>query len=757
MYQGNKKKNYFSAKAQYSSGSMLEPTVHPRTARTYDIRNCSFCGKTGHLIKDCFLRNKNSQGQHYRKDQNYKGKSSAFHSEILSFHHISERASDPTSEWGEWLIDSAATSHFCKEKDWFVNYQDIPPMDALIGDVDCKSTILGKGDINFVLRDINNTFVEITLLNVLYAPNMRRNLISGSCIDIAGNKIIWKNGKMTIFKNNGEYFFTARRFPITQILIFSIRFCHINSEILNSMSKKNTVKGLEKVQGNPTTCDVCKVAKITRSSFKFSYTILTRKPLEKVHMDIWGPAPVRSLGGSRYFLSIIDDYSRKVNVYFLKEKSEVFNYFKQYLHESERALNAKLKCIRTDNGLEFCNKEFENFLVNLGIKIERTSTYSPEQNGIAERFNRTAIEGVRAMLLDSGLQPRFWAEALNTFTYTKNRCEHALTKGVSPMELWSGHKPSVRHFKIFGSLAYVHVPKIKRNKLQPKANSGIMVGYATKTKGYRIWLPADRKVIETIHVFIDEAKKGVDTLFGTASRVQYVFYPQDDNYPYENNDSDNHNLHTLTPIDIAKWKRLEIPRKTGSRKDRKVWKLVDPPPQGVKILGNKWVYRVKRDDKNNIKRYKARLVAQGYRQKYGIDYTDIFSPVLKEITKELDAFIEMLIEISPTITLEEMKEACESEKGAFVSTATIHNFLLKMKITFRRARILLDRYLSAPWKTFKVLTKYRQSWSRQSGKLGNVHTKNEDTVALRKFCEQIKVELGAKDVDRKVLTGLHGG
>ncbi|UYV61247.1 hypothetical protein LAZ67_1004099 [Cordylochernes scorpioides] len=348
MYQGIKKKNYFSAKAQYSSGSMLEPTVHPRTARTYDIRNCSFCGKTGHLIKDCFLRNKNSQGQHYRKDQNYRGKSSAFHSEILSFHHISERASDPTSEWGEWLIDSAATSHFCKEKDWFVNYQDIPPMDALIGDVDCKSTIL---------------------------------------------------------------------------------------EILNSMSKKNTVKGLEKVQGNPTTCDVCKVAKITRSSFKFSYTILTRKPLEKVHMDIWGPAPVRSLGGSRYFLSIIDDYSRKVNVYFLKEKSEVFNYFKQYLHESERALNAKLKCIRRDNGLEFCNKEFENFLVNLGIKIERTSTYSPEQNGIAERFNRTAIEGVRAMLLDSGLQPRFWAEALNTFVYTKNRCEHALTKGVSPMEL----------------------------------------------------------------------------------------------------------------------------------------------------------------------------------------------------------------------------------------------------------------------------------------------------------------------------------
>ncbi|UYV61146.1 hypothetical protein LAZ67_1003572 [Cordylochernes scorpioides] len=176
MYQGNKKKNYFSAKAQYSSGSMLEPTVHPRTARTYDIRNCSFCGKTGHLIKDCFLRNKNSQWQHYRNDQNYRGKSSAFHSEILRFHHISERASDPTSELGEWLIDSAATSHFCKEKDWFVNYQDIPPMDALIGDVDCKSTFLGEIVQNIVKSALGLRSYRLYCGKTLYKSAMKNRL-----------------------------------------------------------------------------------------------------------------------------------------------------------------------------------------------------------------------------------------------------------------------------------------------------------------------------------------------------------------------------------------------------------------------------------------------------------------------------------------------------------------------------------------------------------------------------------------------------
>ncbi|UYV73851.1 hypothetical protein LAZ67_11001138, partial [Cordylochernes scorpioides] len=262
------------------------------------------------------------------------------------------------------------------------------------------------------------------------------------------------------------------------------------------------------------------------------------------------------------------DYDGIVQVlYRLEEKQfNVENIEAHLITESGRVQQKK-----KDDGLDIVANAYQTKTPRMYQGNKKKNYFSakayPEQNGIAERFNRTAIEGVRAMLLDSGLQPRFWAEALNTFVYTKNRCEHALTKGVSPMELWSGHKPSVRHFKIFGSLAYVHVPNMKRNKLQPKANSGIMVGYATKTKGYRIWLPADRKVIETIHVFIDEAKKGVDTLFGTASRVQYVFYPQDDDYPYENNDSDNHNLHTLTPIDIAKWKRLEIPRKTGPRVD----------------------------------------------------------------------------------------------------------------------------------------------------------------------------------------------
>ena len=172
----------------------------------------------------------------------------------------------------------------------------------------------------------------------------------------------------------------------------------------------------------------------TRTSLKKLHGITAKKPLERVFMDLWGPAPVSSVGGGKYFLSIIDDFSRKVDVFIIKCKTEVFKCFKLYLAKAERELNSKLKCVRTDNGLEFVHKEFEDFLSDLGIKMERSSVYTPEEVGVAERFNRTAIEGVRSLLLDSGLKPSFWAEALHTFVHVRNRCEHSLTKDQTPIE-----------------------------------------------------------------------------------------------------------------------------------------------------------------------------------------------------------------------------------------------------------------------------------------------------------------------------------
>ncbi|GBM74968.1 Retrovirus-related Pol polyprotein from transposon TNT 1-94 [Araneus ventricosus] len=319
------------------------------------------------------------------------------------------------------------------------------------------------------------------------------------------------------------------------------RLCHVDIPLIKDMYKNKSVKGLERVNIKIGS-ESCNVGKATRTSLKKNYVYkrVTKSVLDKVHMDLWGPAPVDSLG-------------------------------RKYLSRVQRELGRKLKSVRTDNGMEFCHKDFETFLRDLGIRIERTSFYTPELNGIAERFNRSSMEAVRTMLPDSGLQPRFWAEVLHAYVHSKNRCSHKLTKGKTLMEIWSGHKPSIRHCRTFGSLAYVYVPTVNRNKLQPKAKIGILVGYAVNRRGYRVWLPKERKVVESIHIKIDETKNGVKTLFGKVKHYDYAIYQLDQNL---NNDSDcraqdekSSSPKTPSSLDISTWIRLEKPRKKSKRID----------------------------------------------------------------------------------------------------------------------------------------------------------------------------------------------
>ncbi|GBM82877.1 Retrovirus-related Pol polyprotein from transposon TNT 1-94 [Araneus ventricosus] len=143
------------------------------------------------------------------------------------------------------------------------------------------------------------------------------------------------------------------------------------------------------------------------------------------------------------------------------------------------------------------------FSYDLGIKAERTNVYSPQQNGVAERYNYTAVDAIKVMLNSSGLSKGFWAEALLCHTYVWNRVCHS-NQSLTPFELYSGHKPSVKHLKAFGSTAYAGVPKQLRKKFDMRAKKGIMVGYSLKTRGYRIWLPNERKIVETINVSFDE-------------------------------------------------------------------------------------------------------------------------------------------------------------------------------------------------------------------------------------------------------------
>ncbi|GBM60261.1 Retrovirus-related Pol polyprotein from transposon TNT 1-94 [Araneus ventricosus] len=259
----------------------------------------------------------------------------------------------------------------------------------------------------------------------------------------------------------------------------------------------------------------------------------------------------------------------------------------RFQKRAERLLDRKIKCIRTDNGLEFINEQFHNFCDELGIKHERTNIYTPQQNGVSERFNYTAVDGMSVLLKDSGLGQGFWSEALLHFVYTWNRIWHS-NQCKTPFELYGGKQPSIKHLKPFGCKAFVHIPKQLRKKLDTRSKSGILVGYALQTKGYRIWLPEARKLIETNVRFNESTPVNLDSNNHKFERVEAVLDPDyvKNKIPLRTASYNDNNEIVLHEIDreskssdesdsesksfsekVVNWIRKPVPRADGKRTD----------------------------------------------------------------------------------------------------------------------------------------------------------------------------------------------
>ena len=149
--------------------------------------------------------------------------------------------------------------------------------------------------------------------------------------------------------------------------------------------------------------------------------------------------------------------------------------------------NYKSKILHTDNGGEYTSREFCSFLKTESIRHELTISKHPEQNGVSERFNRTLVESVRSMLADAQLPQKFWAEALSTAVFLRNLSFTSTVPGMTPLQVWSGKKPSVNNLKVFGCAAYSHISKDERGKLSSKVQKYIFLGYGDVTKGYRLY------------------------------------------------------------------------------------------------------------------------------------------------------------------------------------------------------------------------------------------------------------------------------
>ena len=193
----------------------------------------------------------------------------------------------------------------------------------------------------------------------------------------------------------------------------------------------------------------------------------------------------------------------------LKKKDEVFRKFRERKAMVERESGHRLKTLRTDNGGEYTSTEFKEYLEAEGVRHELTIPKTPEQNGVAERMNRTLVEAVRSMLIGAKLPKKFWAESLSTAVYLRNRSPSKAVVGMTPFEAWNDYKPDVSHLRVFGCTVYAHIEKDERSKLDSKARKCILLGYGAETKGYRLYDVEKERVIHSRNVVFEESKLGI--------------------------------------------------------------------------------------------------------------------------------------------------------------------------------------------------------------------------------------------------------
>jgi transposase InsO family protein len=289
------------------------------------------------------------------------------------------------------------------------------------------------------------------------------------------------------------------------------RFGHAGFENLAKLAKGKLAVGVKVGAGEfwiakLEVYEPCILAKQTRTPFSDG-EIETSGVLELVHMDVCGPMEKRSKGGSRFFATFMDDYSKLLVAIPIEKKSKVVAVVRNTVARLELQSRKKLKAVRTDRESEYVNGEMAAYFREKGVVHQTTARYSLEQNRVAERLNRVLMERARAMFIESGLRDEMWAEAVVTASYIRNRTPVS-AHGKTPWEAFYEKKPDVSHMRVFGARAFMHVPGALRHRLEPVSEKGWFIGYEADAKAYRNLRERDNRVIVSRDVIVDERAKG---------------------------------------------------------------------------------------------------------------------------------------------------------------------------------------------------------------------------------------------------------
>ncbi|KAD3337387.1 hypothetical protein E3N88_32907 [Mikania micrantha] len=638
--------------------------------------HCRFCRKAGHKQKDCpnFKEWLVKRGNHLNM--------------IIESFNLNV----PTNTW--WF-DSGSMVHVTNSTQGFLTIRRLERNQRTLKLGDEKElSVAAVGTLELIMK----TGLCIKLYDTLYIPEISRNLVSGPKLDMDGFYVSHGNGRLTI-SSNSQVFGTGlldgglykleldddfsrsllsyninenstktkrERDLETSSMLWHQPLGHISRDRLSRLVKDEVLLSLDFTDFG--TCVKCLKGKMTTATKKGA----TRSSnlLEIIHTDISGPYTIAGITGHTSFITFIDDYFRYMYLYLIKDKSESLTTFKDYKTEVENQLDFKIKVVRSDRGGEYYGRHtdvgqapgpFYEFCKGQGIVNQYTMPGTPQQNGVAERRNRTLMNMVRSMLANSDLPSFLWTEALKTTVHILNRVS---SKSVpkTPYELWTGRKPSLRYMKVWGCLAEAKLYNPFLKKLDMKTVTCYFIGRGGRHSSTNLppitplvhhatpnftapnltqsGLTTAPNVTENEGTSSDQHQHNTShaepaNQLRRSSRPKvptnfddYVTYLTEAEMDAEKFTDPTSYHEAITSDQSSEWK-MAMTDELDSMKKNDVWDLVELP-NGVKHVGCKWVFKTKLDPNGNIERFKARLVAKCFTQKEGIDYQETFSPVSRK-------------------------------------------------------------------------------------------------------------------------------
>jgi hypothetical protein len=669
-----------------------ELNVEPETAMKVSVkkknkRKCFNCNKTGHIAKDCRSKAKSSpSGESANK--------ATADTEFLFAAQLggSDRQEDAKNSW---ILDSGASAHMVASNGRLI---DPKPVDGSI------NVVLGDGTkLQATHRGQAQISPDVKLTNVLYVPGLQENLFSvASASAMIGVKIVMENGECKVMKL-GRVALTARKrggvFRVVaataceeheegEIVDFHRRCGHTNFKTIVMMSKSGILPPIKGQRTSPDApCQTCMKGKMTRAPIPKKSMSKSEDAGDLIHSDLCGPMRTRSIQGNVYMVTYLDDFSGWTHLCFLKQKSQQLKAFKGFQMAFERQLGVKIKRLRTDGGGEYSGNQAQEYLSENGIKWERSAPRTQQQNGRAERLNRTIMEMSRCLLIDARLPHGYWQYAATMAAYIRNRTPTSSNEDMAtPFELLWDKKPDLCQLPLFGAKAQVHVPDALRGKLDDKAEDCIFLGFAEGAKAFVFErISTKRRFISrdaSMHKFPTESEKKMTTPVpiwrpdenregpkGDVKQGMQSDSVKDTNGEASTEGADRKAESRRDSVDEAapeqaSGKRTRRPpvrfmheyaltttteenaeprsasealasvhwrqpmkEEYQALTQNKTWELVSLPA-GRAVISGKWCFKAKTDASGAVQRYKARYVARGFTQRPGIDYTETTSPVV---------------------------------------------------------------------------------------------------------------------------------